>query len=724
GRSPCAQFNGLYYLHSNEDVLNSGINPLLHYLRYGRFENRRPMPDQDYLEFLEMKTIGLQQLLASLPEEQEWQNLIPRANITNAIVDIIIPVYKGYAETVRCLYTLLIAKSDIQFEVIVIDDASTEKALVDLLKELANLNLFTLLVHSHNLGFVGTVNHGMLLHSERDVLLLNSDTEVYDYWLDRLYFAAKSDSRIASVTPLSNNATICSYPHFLHDNPYPLELTYAELDQLAAIMNRGQKVEAPTAVGFCMYINRNCLKQLGYFDETAFGKGYGEENDFCQRAIESGWKNIIAADVFVRHWGAVSFQGERAKRVNEALKVLQKRYPSYQQQVQQFIHHDPLKIYREQLDWGRLIRWCQSQNILIINHNRGGGSERCVQETIAEINKIGQGVFLMRPLGKNSSQVQLLHPRIQSLRNLPALDLTQPHFLIQALKELRISQIQIHGLVDFVAHSSDILLEIAEQLNIDVEVMIHDYKPICPRINLIDHKGYYCGEPNEDECNRCLKERGSPFEVNDIRHWRQMRGRLLARATKVSVPNEDVAIRLQRYFPDISFSISPHDSLHLENICILPPKLTVAEKLRIVVIGAIGEMKGYSILMSCAYEAKKRQLPLEFILMGYSLDDECLKKAGVLITGRYNDYEAEEKLVQLNGHVVWLPSLWPETYSYTLSIALMAKKPVFAFDLGAIAQRLRFISADQQLMPLSLSQSPNEINELFIQYLQQHLIQS
>ena len=81
--------------------------------------------------------------------------------------------------------------------------------------------------------------------------------------------------------------------------------------------------------------------EVGTFDESAFGMGYGEENDFCQRAIRKGWRNIIAADIFVHHWGQTSFKGEASKRVQTALKTLDRLHPRYQRDVGAFIARDP-----------------------------------------------------------------------------------------------------------------------------------------------------------------------------------------------------------------------------------------------------------------------------------------------------------------------------------------------------------------------------------------------
>ncbi|MBK8536470.1 MAG: glycosyltransferase family 2 protein [Candidatus Competibacteraceae bacterium] len=191
-----------------------------------------------------------------------------------------------------------------------IDDASPEPALTDYLRELATAGHITLLCNEQNLGFVQTVNRGMVLHEERDIVLLNSDTEVAGDWLDRLNMCLQRPG-ISEQSPFSNNATICSYPQTCSDNALPLGYTVETLDVLFQRVNAGQSTPIPTAVGFCMYIRRDCLRAVGLFDATHFSRGYGEENDFCMRAIAAGWSHRLCGDVFVYHRGGVSFGDQR-----------------------------------------------------------------------------------------------------------------------------------------------------------------------------------------------------------------------------------------------------------------------------------------------------------------------------------------------------------------------------------------------------------------------------
>jgi glycosyltransferase involved in cell wall biosynthesis len=554
----------------------------------------------------------------------------------------------------------------------------------------------------------------MQLHQQRDVVLLNADTEVYDGWLDRLVAAALRHPKTATVTPLSNNATICSYPRTRQDNPYPLEISYSALNALAAEVNDGVEVEAPSGVGFCMYIRRDCLDEVGLFDHAAFGKGYGEENDFCQRASERGWRNVIAADTFVRHLGSASFLGERARRVKQAMKTMDRLHPRYQDDVKAFIQRDPLADARARLDWARLLRLRREKNVLIVSHNRGGGTERHVQEDAEKLSSKDTSVFFMRPVRTDKTRVVLEHRGLKVAPNLEVFELGDVERLAQRLQALGITEIHTHSLVDYVPESPKYIRRLVELLGARWEVNLHDYKVICPRVNLTDRSGRYCGEPDEEGCNYCLATRGSSFGIRDIRLWRVMHWQALEAADEVLVPDDDVAMRLSHYFPGLEMTVSPHESIESPSGPAEWEGACRTARLHVVVVGAISKKKGIDVLLRCARNARRRRLPLDFSVLGYTQKDSAARREGIRLTGPYRDEEAVERLRGLRPDVIWLPSIWPETYSYTLSIALQSDCPVAAFDIGAIAARLKRIDRASCILPLSLVNDPGRINARFL----------
>ena len=268
-------------------------------------------------------------------------------------IDIVVPVYRGMESTRRCIESVFASANRTPFELVVTDDASPEPELSAWLDELAAAGRISLHRNPHNLGFVATVNRAMALHPERDAVLLNSDTEVANDWLDRLLACAAGDARIATITPFSNNGSICSYPNMLESNPLPVGWTPAELDALFARENAGQCVDLPTGVGFCLYVRRACWQALDGFDEVHFRRGYGEETDFCMRAGKAGWRNVLAADVFVFHEGSVSFGAERTELMDAGAAAMAELHPEYHAQVMAFLRDDPARGLRDQLTRAR-----------------------------------------------------------------------------------------------------------------------------------------------------------------------------------------------------------------------------------------------------------------------------------------------------------------------------------------------------------------------------------
>lgn len=265
-------------------------------------------------------------------------------------VDIIVPVYRDLDATRRCVESVIANTGGDRHRIILVDDASPEPELSAWCAQLAESGAVQLLRNAENRGFVASVNRGMETGPDRDVVLLNSDTEVPPGWLERLQQGAYQQDRVATVTPFSNNATICSYPLFCQSSELPAGMDLAQLDALFAQANAGQGCEIPTCVGFCVYIRRAALDELGPFDEATFGRGYGEENDFSRRAVARGWSNRLCADLFVYHQGGVSFGDDSQALMTRGNTRLVERFPDYPDIIAGFVADDPLQSYRARVD--------------------------------------------------------------------------------------------------------------------------------------------------------------------------------------------------------------------------------------------------------------------------------------------------------------------------------------------------------------------------------------
>lgn len=355
------------------------------------------------------------------------------------MIDVIIPVFRGFAATRRAVESALSARSDEPHRVVVIDDASPEPAISRWLEAMASEGRFHLVRHDANRGFVASVNEGMGLAGDRDVVLLNSDTEVPDHWLDRIARCARSGDRIACVTPFSNNATICSYPRFVQANALGRDVTPAGLDRLFAAENAGASVEIPTAVGFCMFISRQALDELGAFDEQAFGAGYGEEVDFCMRAARAGYRHLLCGDTFVFHQGEVSFGNTGSDRRARAQALVDERYPEFQVEVRKFIAADPPRPYRRRVDIARLRVSRLPRWLLVVPQGRPDIEHQVA--TQARMSATNREAILLR-VGSERIEIQWLREGEEFEAGFDARSgWTQ---CLELLRRLRIDEVHLH----------------------------------------------------------------------------------------------------------------------------------------------------------------------------------------------------------------------------------------------------------------------------------------
>ncbi|MDQ6881261.1 MAG: glycosyltransferase, partial [Pseudomonadota bacterium] len=429
-------------------------------------------------------------------------------------------------------------------------------------------------------------------------------------------------------------------------------------------------------------IRRDCLDALGLFDVKNFGKGYGEENDFCRRAAEAGWRNLHALDTFVLHTGGVSFGDSKSAREREAVEKLRRMHPSYDGVVHKFVAEDPARSARLAVDLAR-IRSRGLPGVLAVLHDRSGGTLRHVGELARHMAR--RAVFFsLTPVPGGSLRLQLVEPgagfRLEF--SLPG----QWQALLDALRGLGVAHLHYHHLL---GHRDEVL-HLGEQLGVRWDFTAHDYYSMCPNISLTDKTDRYCGEQGDGSCHRCLQ--GAPAaDGARTAYWRERHGQLLADARHVFAPSRDTARRYIRMWPATDVRVAPHTDLaslpQMPAPSVRP--LQAGAPLKVAVIGALSRIKGADVLEDVASLAATAGAPVEFHLLGFAYRD--LKKqpqAALSVHGAYDEKDLPKLLDWLKPDLVWFPAVWPETYSYTLSAALAAGLPVVAPDIGSFAERL------------------------------------
>jgi GT2 family glycosyltransferase/glycosyltransferase involved in cell wall biosynthesis len=733
GRNPNAFFSAEWYLLQNPDVLEAGINPLHHYAAFGAREGRNPHPRFDVSFYVnQVPEAAADPLLyhlrtgrlLGLPTERRFDIAeampstgAPHQPPAGLRVDVVIPVYRGLDATRRCLRSLL---RDTQpglrsplHRIIVIDDASPEPALSRYLDRLAARRFIHLLRNPTNLGFVASVNRGIAEAGAHDVVLLNADTEVPAGWLTRLAGQAYSHARVATVSPFSNNATLCSYPA-VEGGPLPFGETLARIDAACLAANAGRSVTVPTTVGFCMYVRRDALDELGVFDAETFGRGYGEENDFCMRANAAGWRHLLACDLFVYHEGEVSF-GDNAPERAASIAPLEARWPDYRRHVGIHVRLDEARPYRVAATL-QLFATSGLPTILAIQHAYDGGigqyvralAERChgvANLLVLRAAMDGQGVRIGAPGVRR-------HPELLIPLRLPAegADIADADEAAQAggaeagaaeaalladvlalLGPLRIARVHVQHWLNLRLD----LRALIRALDVPFDVTIHDWFAICPRINLLPMPdGPSCGEPQPAVCDRCIQARDDTA-AHDIIGWRAEQAWLPRLADRVLCATQDSIDRLARFGLAGRAVLAPLEAMPDA----IPPRprprpgpaalgaRAEPRPLRVAVLGVLADHKGARTVTALAELAPPGRFAIT--LIGKSERGiPAVARHCLVETGPYEAAELPDLIARVDPDIVWFPASWPETWSYTLTAAILSGRAIVASAIGAFRQRL------------------------------------
>ncbi|MFD3257087.1 glycosyltransferase [Paenibacillus lentus] len=230
----------------------------------------------------------------------EFQSII--LNQLYPKISIIIVTHNNWELTDRCLGSLLQYTTVPRFEIIIVDNASTDQTPANLLK-LTHPNIKTILL-SENDGFAGGNNIGIINATGDYVVLLNNDTMVSKDWLPRLMQPFKTDHQIAAVGPMSNFVgNDQKLDFFVGDEVYGANAAW--LDEFHALFDK--RFRYTDMLGFfCVMIKKEIFEKLGHLDKS-FGCGMFEDDDYCLRMLQAGYRLAIAEDAFVYHHGSATF---------------------------------------------------------------------------------------------------------------------------------------------------------------------------------------------------------------------------------------------------------------------------------------------------------------------------------------------------------------------------------------------------------------------------------
>lgn len=629
-------------------------------------------------------------------------------------VDVIVPVRGAGAVFRRCAASLAAHDDPARHALIVVLDGPADADTLLALDDLRTHGVEpTLLTHETPRGFVASVNLGMA-HSTRDVVLLNSDTQVTAGWISRLRAAAYADERTATATPFSNNATICSLPQFAVENSLPAGWT---TDQFGALVERVSVREyprLPTGVGVCLFIKRTVLHEIGTFSD-AYGVGYGEEVDFCLRASGRGYHHVLDDATFVFHEGSRTFGTSRHRRIRRAHQLIARRYPHYQRLVHAFIQADPLCGARARVTAAltpsrRSAARSTLPRVLHVVHGwppwAHGGTELYARWLAHEQAQTRDTVVYARladPDRAHGDAVEFLDHGVRV--RLVANNFVERNPVVRAglhsrvvardfgrlLDEVRPDVVHVHHLAGHCAT----LLGVAARRRVSVVYQAQDWWPICARVNLLHANERLCDGPGPLACARCLPLTHLPPAplVGAALHVARRR------VIRIQLRHVDAVIAgshfLARSYQE--HRVLPRDvAVHVVPYGVPMPQPTRARErsphapLAFGIVGAMMAHKGVAI----AVDAFTRLAPgaAALHIWGSSSDDAYVRRVTAKAEGRADVHlhgafaESDKTTVLRALDVLLVPSVGLESYGLVAREALALGVPVIASRRGALAE--------------------------------------
>ncbi len=607
-------------------------------------------------------------------------------------IDIIVPIYNGLEHLKRLIPSVL-KHTEGDYRLILFDDASPDLEVKTHLETVAAQHAQIILIRGEkNQGFIGAVN-GAFAQVKHHFVILNQDTEVPPNWLPRLMQPILSQpEKIACTTPFTNAGTICSFPEFLEDNELYRDMDVIELDKaFQAIPYPSPAIEMPTGIGFCMGMNKQLADKIGLFNQDLFGRGYAEENDWCQRAILAGYQNIPVPNLFVFHQhGSIFTSEEKAHLIKTNLATLNKQHPTYPQQVQDYIKIDLLKPHRAYALM-RIGTALASKVHLYLDHGLGGGANIYTEAKINTWLEDGDAVFKVNYDFKHALyQCQYQDPEQQLEFQ------TEQLSDIEALcKVFSVSHLHTSNLVSFPAirELCQTLGRWQQSYDLVLEIYMHDYYAVCPSYTLLNQHGDYCQVPSDlKTCDQCLKQHDGEFKMfigsgdKDIKAWRSAWGGLLQKAQAVycfSQASADIVHKAYAQLSDTQVQVIPHQVSDVKAL----PAASPHQGLHIAVLGAINQQKGLDIIKAMLAQIQQQGLDIRIVVIGYLAEN--LVHPNLFVTGRYQREELPELVQKHQIDGFFIPSIWPETFSYTSEEVMHMDYPLAVFPLGAPAERVK-----------------------------------
>ena len=450
-----------------------------------------------------------------------------------------------------------------------------------------------------------------------------------------------------------------------------------------------------------MYIRKTVIDELGVFDDVTFEKGYGEENDFCYRALDYGYTHALCDDTFIYHKGTQSFTKEnlsktRAEIIEKHMGKLRQKHPIYVNKTDAFIAINPLRDIQENVRIN-IVLFNKKKILYLVNEweenmDMTGGASVHIKDIIEKNMTENIASFVLAPDKPDLSRLKLFLYTDEWAKEIG--DFKADIFRFGQIHYTNQDYIKMLETI-FEAFAFDVLhvhhflwqtfdvIDFAKKKDIYSIITLHDLYMICPSVNMV-YEGMFCEYNPKKDCEKCLNVKLG-VNSNILDNWQNACHRVLKKFDKIIVPSENTRKHYEKVYNDIEIEVVEHG---VGVIDVTEKERKSKKTFDIAFVGAMAEHKGGNILKQLIKINESPNLIIH--LLGKANDDDLEKNhSNYKNHGPYKRGMLSQLLVDNHIDLVCILAPWPETYSYTLTETYMAKVPVLAFDIGAVGERVK-----------------------------------
>jgi glycosyltransferase involved in cell wall biosynthesis/GT2 family glycosyltransferase len=610
-------------------------------------------------------------------------------------IDIILPICSVNVDIKQCIESIRESEPAETYNLIVIYTPQLKK-FVDFQRERFDASDVQFLLYHGENQYYALANEA-IRRTDNDVVILDACLVPTKNWLQKLRACAYNDEITATVTPFCNHGYICSVPEFLVKNRLPLKtVPIGRIAELVEKASRREYPEIPTAVGYCMYIKRTILNEIGLFESKTCGNGLGEDKEFSWRASQFGYKHALCDDTFLL-CDPDSFP-EAYKKSGVINKKAQELYSVFTERLNLFIAANPLENIQNGIKLHLLLQNGKNNILFQLHYGFEPENESHVGGTQDHVKTIIYGIentyncFLFFRDRQNYVLNAYIEDELVSLKfpikeKIEKMTFTIPRIselFRSILSEFSIRLVHVHHTIYL---TFDLIYQ-AHALGIPVILTLHDYYGICPSYNLLSHENRVCIDlQNAEYCKTCLEKRFK-YSVNILPRWRAKVDEAFSMCQLLITPSKSTRDIYIRFYPHIADKIRvvPHG---IDKIPVTTTNdLDISENMNVAFIGYVSQLKGSDLQYRMVTD--KNDYGFRWFFFGIVLEMRFydIQDENVYIHGIYARDELIDLLNKNHINLVCLLSNWHETFCLVLSEVMKAGIPVLASKVGALAERV------------------------------------